>query len=110
MHHATPSRCIKQAQGSTRKEDKGGSDVDLMILGQISLDDVLAALGGIEAAVGRAVNPTVYSSGEYRSKLASGNHYLNSVIRDKKVVLFGDEDELRKVGGVRLAGTRTDES
>ena len=90
-----------------RQEETAGSDIDLMILGSVSIEDVLAALGHVEAAVGRAVNPTVYSVAEYRRKLAAGNHFLKSVVRGKKVFLLGDEDELRKVGGIRLAEART---
>ena len=88
-----------------RREEKADSDVDVMIIGKVTLDDVLVQFGNIEASLGRAVNPTVYSVAEYRSKLDGGNHFLNAVIRGDKVFLVGDEDELRKVGGVRLAKT-----
>jgi len=93
-----------------RQEENAASDVDLLIVGSVKVDNVLAALGSVETAVGRAVNPTIYSIAEYRAKLASGNHFLRSVIRGKKVFLFGDEDELRKVGGTRLAEARTNQS
>lgn len=89
-----------------RQEEKAESDVDVMIVGTASLDEVLARLGDVEVTLTRAVNPTVYSVAEYRSKLARGNHFLNAVIRGKKVFLFGDEDELNKMGGVRMAETR----
>jgi len=90
-----------------RQEENAASDIDLMIVGSVSVDGVLAALGSVETSIGRAVNPTVYSVAEYRSKLAAGNHFLKSVIRGKKVFLLGDEDELRKMGGARLAEART---
>jgi len=57
----------------------------------------------IEKSVGRPINPTVYSVVEFKSKLASGNHFLNAVLKGQKVFLLGDEDELRKMGGVRMA-------
>jgi predicted nucleotidyltransferase len=90
-----------------RQEEKAESDVDVMIVGKVTLDEVLAQLGSIEGSLGRAVNPTVYSIAEYRSKFASGNHFLNAVIRGKKVFLIGDEDELREMGGIRLAKARS---
>lgn len=49
----------------------------------------------------------IYSVTQFKSKLASGNHFLNSVVRGKKAFFIGDEDELRKVGGVRLAQAGT---
>ena len=90
-----------------RQEEKADSEIELMIVGKVTLDKVLVQLGSIEASLGRTVNPTVYSVTEYQSKLAGGNHFLNAVIRGKKVFLIGDEDELRKMGGVRLVKARS---
>jgi hypothetical protein len=47
-------------------------------------------------AIGRPINPTVYSVAEFRSKLAGANRFLNSVVSGEKVFLIGDEDELGK--------------
>ena len=91
-------------------EETAGSDIDLLIVGKAKLEDVLASLGNVEASLRRPVNPTVYSPAEFRTKLTTGNHFLNSVVRGDKVFLIGDEDEIRKVGGIRLAESRTDQS
>jgi len=88
-----------------REEETAQSDIDLMIVGDATLDDVLSRLSAVEKAIGRPVNPTVYSIAEFKSKLASGNHFVTAVLKGKKVFLLGDEDELRKVGRVRLAKT-----
>lgn len=93
-----------------RQEETASSDIDLMVVGTATVEDVLGAVADVESSLGRTVNPTVYSVPEFKSKLASGNHFLNSVMRGAKVFLVGDEDELRKVGGVRLAKSRTDQS
>jgi predicted nucleotidyltransferase len=85
-----------------RQEERAGSDIDLMVIGDIELDAVLVRLSGVETAVGRAVNPTVYSIHEFKRKLEDGNHFLNAVIDGKKVFLIGTEDELRKMAGVRM--------
>lgn len=91
-----------------RQEERAGSDIDLMIIGDIELDDVLARLPEAETALGRAVNPTVYSIHEFKRKLEEGNHFLNAVLDGKKVFLIGNEDELREMAGVRMvkAGTK----
>lgn len=93
-----------------RQEEKAESDIDMLIVGKVTLEDVLTQLGDVEPSLGRAVNPTVYSVAEFKTKLASGNHFLSSVVRGDKVFLIGDEDELRKVGGIRLAQSRTHQS
>jgi uncharacterized protein len=86
-----------------RGDETVTSDIDLMVVGDAALDDVLSRLSGVEKAIGRPVNPTVYSVAEFSSKVANGNHFLHAVLKGEKVFLLGDEDELRKVGRVRLA-------
>lgn len=93
-----------------RQEETAQSDIDVMVIGGIKLEDVLSRLSGVESALGRPVNATVFSIAEFKSKLASGNHFVNSVLKGNKVFLLGDEDELRKVGGVRLVKARSHKS
>lgn len=86
-----------------RQEEKSESDVDIMIIGKVKLDDVLIRFSGLEAVLGRMVNPTVYSVQEFTAKLEAGNHFLNSVVNGKKVFLIGSQNELGKMVGVRMA-------
>jgi predicted nucleotidyltransferase len=86
-----------------RQEERVGSDIDLMVIGDIELDDILVRLPKAETALGRAVNPTVYSIHEFKRRLEEGNHFLNAVLDGKKVFLIGNEDELREMAGVWLA-------
>src|SRR5438445_13236115 len=88
-----------------REQETAQSDVDLLVVGDATLDEILSRLSAVEKVIGRPINPTVYSVAEFKSKLASGNHFLNAALKGKKVFLLGNEDELRKVGGVRLAKT-----
>jgi predicted nucleotidyltransferase len=78
-------------------DEDAGSDVDLMIVGDVTLDEVLACVTPAELDVGRPINPTIYSLKEFKSKLQTGNHFLSSVVHGKNVFLIGDEDELRKM-------------
>lgn len=93
-----------------RQEERGESDIDVMVVGRAMLEDVLGKLASVEASLRRAVNPTVYSASEFKTKLSNGNHFLHSVMRGEKIFLIGDEDELRKVGGIRMAESRADQS
>jgi uncharacterized protein len=93
-----------------REEETAQSDVDLLVVGKATLDEILSRLSTVEKNIGRPINPTVYSVAEFKSKFASGNHFLTAVLKGQKVFLLGDEDELRKVGGVRLAKARSDQS
>jgi predicted nucleotidyltransferase len=81
-----------------RQEERAESDVDLMVVGDVTLDEILAQLAPVEPLIGRTINPTIYSSKEFRSKLQSGNHFLRSVMCSERVLLIREEDESRKVG------------
>jgi predicted nucleotidyltransferase len=85
-----------------RGEDKATSDIDLMVIGEVSLDDVLDAVGPIEKQLRRPVNPTIYSLEDLKTRLRSGNHFLQSLKKSKKVFLIGDEDDFRKAGTTRM--------
>jgi predicted nucleotidyltransferase len=81
-----------------RGGENAGSDVDLMLIGDVSLDEILAQLTSAERDLGRSINPTVFSLKEFKSRLKAGNHFLKSVMREKKVLLVGSEDELGTMG------------
>jgi hypothetical protein len=49
------------------------------------------------------VNPTVCAPDEFQSKLASGHHFLTSVLKSDKVFLIGNERELERLAEERLA-------
>lgn len=85
-----------------RGEEKATSDIDLMVIGAASLDEVLDAVRPVEKRLGRPVNPTIYSNEDLKARLRSGNHFLQSLKKSKKVYLIGDEDEFRKAGTTRV--------
>jgi len=81
-----------------RGEEKASSDVDLMVVGEVTFADVVSALSEIEVKLGRDVNPTVYGPREFREKLAAKNHFLSTVAKEKKLFVMGDEREFRRLG------------
>jgi len=85
------------------QKDRADSDVDLMIVGDADLVDIVSRLSSAQKRLRREINPAIYPLPEFRSKLHSGNHFLNSVMRSKKVFIFGSEDELRKLSAKRMA-------
>jgi predicted nucleotidyltransferase len=80
-----------------RHEERPNSDVDVMVLGEASFGDVVAALNPAQKTLGREVNPTVFPTSEFRSKVAAGNHFLKKVLSEKKLFVIGTQDELAKL-------------
>jgi predicted nucleotidyltransferase len=80
-----------------RQKERADSDVDLMVLGNASFSDVVSALGPAQTALGREINPTLFPVSEFRSKLAAGNHFLRSVMKEKRLFVLGTDNELAKM-------------
>ena len=76
-----------------RGEERVGSDVDLMLIGNVSMLELVPLLRRIEKAVARQINPTIFTDNDLARTFASGNHFLLTVMRGDKIMLKGTQDE-----------------
>jgi uncharacterized protein len=84
--------------GSVAKgQERRASDVDVMVIGEVSFAEASEALGGAQKSIGREVNPSVYAPADFRAKLAAKHHFLRSVLRSEKIFLIGDDRELARL-------------
>jgi predicted nucleotidyltransferase len=74
-----------------------GSDVDVLVIGNVPFREVAEALHGIQERVGREVNPSVFTEAEWARRLRRGDHLPTSVREAEKIFLIGDE---RALGGL----------
>jgi len=86
-----------------RGDEHRGSDVDVMMVGKVSFSDVSDALTLPQRTLGREVNPVVYSELEFRHKVAESRLFVKTVLGEPKVFLLGNERELERLAGKRLA-------
>jgi len=82
-----------------RGEEKAGSDVDLMVIGELGLRDLSGLLSGIEERIGREINPHVLQEDEFRKRLRATEHFVTSVMESPKIFIRGSQDELEAMGG-----------
>jgi len=80
-----------------RGEDKKGSDVDVMIVGDVTFNEIISAIQPAQNKLGREVNPTIYPPDEYKSKVEQNHHFLKSVLGEEKIFIIGDEHELKRL-------------
>jgi predicted nucleotidyltransferase len=80
-----------------RGQENAESDIDLMVVGSVTLDELLKRLEPVEAALSRPVNPTVYSPKELKAKLRANNHFLKAIQQGTNTFLIGDEHEFRQL-------------
>jgi predicted nucleotidyltransferase/DNA-binding HxlR family transcriptional regulator len=81
-----------------RGEEKAGSDVDLMVVGQLGLRDLSRLLSGIEEKIGREVNPHVLREEEFRKRIRAKEHFVCSVMETPKIFIIGSQNELESMG------------
>lgn len=77
--------------GSVAKgEDTASSDVDLLIVSDdLTLEHVYRLLAEPEQAIGRKINPTLYTAREYRRRQEEGNPFLTRVLAGDTLTLIG---------------------
>ena len=77
--------------------DTFSSDVDLMVIGDVTFGEVVQALQPAQETLGREINTTVYPSNEFVEKVSDKNNFLNRVLSGKKIFLIGDNNELARL-------------
>ena len=73
------------AQGQERPD----SDVDLMIVGDVSLREISPLLTEAHRAIGREISPTLYRSDEYAKALEDDDSFVRRVHDGPRIVLIG---------------------
>lgn len=75
-----------------------GSDVDVLLVGNVSVLEVSRVFGGLLVA-GKSVNElnyVVWSNADFDDKVKEGSAFFKSVLKNRKVWLFGDEREFKR--------------
>jgi len=73
------------------------SDIDVMIVGDVSFGDIVTLLSGTEEQLGREINSVVYPVAEFKQKAKGDHHFVKSVLEGEKIFLVGDEGELARL-------------
>lgn len=76
-------------------EETSGSDVDVMLIGDISFSEAVNALYSAQKSIHREINPKVYSHGEWKKLVKSKDAFIKNVLAAPKIFLTGGADDLR---------------
>jgi predicted nucleotidyltransferase len=79
-----------------RGQERAGSDVDLIVVGDVGFGEIVELLHSTHPLLGREINPKVYSADEWREKYAKKDGFLSDVLAKPKIFVIGSEDELEK--------------
>lgn len=73
------------------------SDIDLMVIGKIPLENLLKRLREPEKALGREINPSLFPISEMKQRLKDRDPFIDRVMAEPKIMLIGDENGLRRL-------------
>ena len=77
-----------------RGEETAGSDIDLMLIGELDFARAVQLLHPAQAQLGREINPTLYTPADLRKRIAAGNSFITRVLAQPRIWLIGSEHDL----------------
>ena len=79
-----------------RGDDDVRSDIDVLIVGDVSGHELFEKTQSLEATLGREINPVLWSERELMTRARERAPFLMTLLTEPKIWLVGDEDEFNK--------------
>ena len=73
------------------------SDIDLLVIGSITAKELSSLLSQPKRELNREINYTVFDLQEFKKRIKQKNHFLNAILKDKKIFILGNENELTTI-------------
>ena len=80
-----------------RGSERSSSDIDLFIVGAVTLREVCSALLKTQETLGREINPTIQSLTEFQRRLTNHDAFISRVLAGPRTQVIGDVDEAGRV-------------
>ncbi|MDM0089934.1 MULTISPECIES: nucleotidyltransferase domain-containing protein [unclassified Variovorax] len=78
-----------------------GSDVDLLVLGDVNFMTLAQAVFPLHAALGREVNTVLYAPEEFAQRVRTGDAFARDILAKPQLFVKGGADELAGLAGDR---------
>ncbi len=70
--------------------EKAHSDIDLVVIGEITLRSLVKILSPLQERFGREINPHIYSHDEFKERIKKKDHFVLSLMKAEKKMIKGD--------------------
>jgi len=81
--------------GSVARDEAGPvSDIDLVVIGPVTLREVVRTVAPASMQLQREVNPVVFRPQEFRKRAASSDHFVSELLQSQKLFVVGTQDDL----------------
>jgi predicted nucleotidyltransferase len=75
------------------------SDVDVLVVGDVSFSALVQALYPAQQTLGREINPVLYTPSEFRTRISEGGGFAQALRSSSNVLLIGDADDVTEFAG-----------
>jgi len=77
-----------------RGEPQTNSDIDVMLVGDLSFGDAIQCLHATQSTLQREINPVVYSPEEFKRRIKNDDSFIKEVLANPKLFIIGTENAL----------------
>lgn len=77
-----------------RGDQQVNSDVDIMLVGDLSFAEAVQSLHPAQTILQREINPVVYSQEEFSRRVKNNDSFIKEVLAKPKLFIIGEENEL----------------
>ena len=84
-------------------EDNPGSDVDLLVLGDVELIDVVASMEAVAVTLCREINPVVMPAEEFTNKYEQAESFARRIATEARIFVVGSEYDFAELVQDRAA-------
>lgn len=74
-------------------DDRLDSDIDLMVVGDVTDDELVAPIAAAQRELGREIDVVVYRPQEFSKRVETANHFVCAAIAGKRIDLIGGPDD-----------------
>ena len=82
-----------------RGAEVSGSDIDLLVLGDVGFVDLVRAVHPVQELLQKEVNPVLYAREEFLRRLHAGDTFARELLSKPKLLVVGDMDDVGKLAG-----------
>jgi predicted nucleotidyltransferase len=96
---AAPELRLALVFGSVAQaRETAGSDVDVLLIGDLDFAQAVTLLHPTQALLGREVNPKVFTAAEFSAKAAT-EPFIRDILAKPKIFLVGNDHDLAELAG-----------
>lgn len=82
-------------------DERRASDIDVMIVGDVSYEEVVGVVHACQTELRREVNPSVYGLKEFKQKVRAQDAFLARVLKEPKLYIQGVDNDIEQLSSSR---------